>query len=470
MGERTRELITLIGGDIAVFIISLWVTLLVRYLEIPTVEALESHLGPFLLLSGIWLIIFFLAGLYDKHTIVLKSLLLSRIIHTQFVNILVAAALFFTIPLGIAPKTNLVLYLVVSVALITAWRMYLFPRLAPRERYRAILLADGEEAIDLVDEVNNNDRYSYSFVRLIDQSTAKQTNDFTSRLLALIEKERVNIIVADPRNPYIEQALPALFQLTFVQFRLTFLDFHRVYEQTFDRVPLSALRYDWFLAHVSQSKSILYDFVKRTIDVVGGVLLGLFFCLTLPFIALAMRLEGKGPIFITQERLGQYNRHVRVYKLRTMTENRTASRTWTNEDAAEGNRVTRVGAVLRKTSLDEFPQIWNILRGEMSLIGPRNDILGLAERLASEIPYYNIRNFVKPGITGWAQTHQQYMGDNISPQSLEETRMRLAYDLYYVKNKSILLDIEIVLRTIKTLLARFGVTARWLRQKPSDKS
>jgi len=143
-----------------------------------------------------------------------------------------------------------------------------------------------------------------------------------------------------------------------------------------------------------------------------------------------------------------------------MTENRSASATWTTEDAKEGNRVTRVGAVLRKLSIDEIPQVWTILKGDMSLIGPRNDIKGLGERLAAEIPYYNIRNFVKPGVTGWAQTHQHYMGDNISPQSLEESKTRLSYDLYYVKNRSLLLDVEIALRTIKTLLSRFGVTIR----------
>jgi lipopolysaccharide/colanic/teichoic acid biosynthesis glycosyltransferase len=115
-------------------------------------------------------------------------------------------------------------------------------------------------------------------------------------------------------------------------------------------------------------------------------------------------------------------------------------------------------------SIDELPQCVNILKGEMSLIGPRNDIVGLNQRLSSEIPYYNIRNFVKPGVTGWAQTHQHYMGDNISPQSLEESRIRLAYDLYYVKNRSLMLDIEIALRTLKTVLSRFGITIR-LRRK-----
>lgn len=464
MGERTRELLTLIAGDIAIFIGALWITLLLRYLEFPSWETLSVHFGPFLLLSGVWLVIFFIAGLYDKHTTFYKSLLLNRIIHTQFVNIVVAAAIFLTFPLGITPKTNLVLYLIVSIILITLWRMYIVPMLAPKERHRAILLADGDEAIELVDEVNNNDRYSYSFVRIIDKATAAKTVDFPQKLQQLIQRERIDIIVADAHNPYIETVLPDLFTLAFERFQLTFLDFHRVYENTFDRVPLSALRYNWFLSHVPQSKNVPYDVAKRAIDIIGSVLLGTIFSLALPFIVLAMRLEGRGDVFISQERIGLYNRPVRVYKLRTMTENRQASSTWTTEDAKEGNRITRVGAVLRKTSIDEIPQVWNILKGEMSLIGPRNDIVGLAERLQTEIPYYSIRNCVKPGVTGWAQTHQHYMGDNISPQSIEETRMRLAYDLYYVKNRSLLLDIEIALRTFKTLLSRFGISFKRLRR------
>lgn len=464
MGERTRELLTLLLGDVAIFVVSLWLTLAVRYVEIPTAERLDLHLGPFLLLSGVWLFVFYVAGMYDKHTSLFRAHLVSQIIHTQFINIVIAAVAFLSLPLGIAPKTNLVIYLAVSIVLITVWRMYFFPRLTPRHARRAILIADGEEAVELVDEVNNNPRYSYHFLRIIDQQTATGADDFNQKLLELINREKIEVIVADPHATYIEQVLPDLFRLTFERFTITFFDFHSVYESTFDRVPLSALRYDWFLTHVSQSKSLLYDTIKRMLDIVGSIVLGLIFLCLLPFIALAMRLEGPGQIFITQERLGQYNRRIRVVKLRTMTVNQSASSTWTTEDSQKGNVVTRVGAILRKTSLDEVPQVWNILKGDMSLIGPRNDILGLAERLTQEIPYYAIRNFVKPGVSGWAQTHQHYMGDNISPQSLEETRMRLAYDLYYVKNKSLLLDLEIALRTVKTLLSRFGIKLRLPRR------
>lgn len=460
MGERTRELAVLLIGDIGLFLVSLWLTLLVRYLAWPGADLFTEHVGPFLMLSTVWLGIFYIAGLYDKQTIFLKSLLFSRILNTLVVNILVAAVLFAVIPFGIAPKTNLVIYLAISIVLFTIWRLYAYQYVAPRMKYRALLLADGPEAVELVDEINNNDRYNYSFYRLIDKTVATTTPEFEQKLLRMIEKDRIDMIVANPHETYTATVLPKIFDLAFLKFELTFLDFYKVYEDTFDRVPLSALRYEWFINHVSHSKNIFYDAAKRAVDVVGSIGLGVVFLLLLPIVYAAMRLEGAGPLFISQERIGRHNRLVTVYKLRTMTENRSASATWTTEDAKEGNRITRVGAVLRKLSIDEIPQVWTILKGEMSLIGPRNDIKGLGERLAAEIPYYNIRNFVKPGVTGWAQTHQVYMGDNISPQSLEESKVRLSYDLYYVKNRSFLLDVEIALRTIKTILSRFGITIK----------
>ncbi len=460
MGERTRELTLLILGDIFFFVTALWLTLLVRYFDIPSTDLFADHLGPFLILSTVWLGIFYIAGLYDKHTLFLKSLLFTRILNTLVVNALIAGLLFLIIPFGIAPKTNLVIYLVVCVLLFTWWRMSLYRYITPTIRHRALLLADGPEAIELVDEINNNDRYTYSFVRIIDESTASRTPDFEAKLLQLIEREGIKIIVANPNGRHLADVLPKLFDLAFIKFELTFLDFYKVYEDTFDRVPLSALRYEWFIAHVSQSKSLVYDVTKRGIDIGGALVLGGVLLVLLPFIYIAMRVDGRGELFITQERIGQFNRLVRIHKIRTMTENRSASATWAVEDATQGNRVTRVGAILRKLSIDELPQVWAILKGDMSLIGPRNDIKGLWERCAAEIPYYNIRNFVKPGVTGWAQTHQHYMGDNISPQSMEETKIRLSYDLYYVKNRSVLLDVTIALRTLKTLLSRFGITIR----------
>lgn len=441
------------------FISALWVTLLIRYFAWPSAATLELHLVPFLWLTCIWISVFYVGGLYDKHTTVLKSLLFSRLLNIQVINIIIAALVFALVPFGITPKTNLVIYLFISLIFLSTWRLYLFNLFSSKTSHQAILLADGPEAIELVDEVNNNDRYNYQFLRLVDQETAT-TTDFEERLLSLIEKKEIKIIVANPQSPYLQAILPKLFDLSFINFELTFLDFYRVYEDTFDRVPLSALRYDWFLGHVSQSQNLLYTFGKRSIDIFGSLVLGVLLLVLLPFIYLAMRIEGRGDMFIVQERIGQYNQIISIYKIRTMEQNQTASATWITEDAKGGNRITKVGAVLRKLSIDELPQVWTILKGDMSLIGPRNDIVGLGERLAAEIPYYHIRNMVKPGVTGWAQTNQHYMSNNISPQSLEESRVRLSYDLYYVKNRSLLLDVAIALKTLKTVLSRFGVSIK----------
>ena len=113
------------------------------------------------------------------------------------------------------------------------------------------------------------------------------------------------------------------------------------------------------------------------------------------------------------------------------------------------NKITKVGKFLRKSSIDEFPQFWNILKGDLSLVGPRPDMTGLEERLSKEIPYYSVRYIVKPGLSGWAQTRQ-----DVIPNTIQENKERLAYDLFYIKNRSLILDLKIILKTIKTLLSR----------------
>lgn len=449
MGERTRELLILIVGDMVLFVVALWLTLLVRYFEWPNGERIADHLHPFLILSGVWIFIFYIAGLYDKHTTFLKSTLFGRIVFTQVANILTAAMLFAIIPFGIAPKLNLVIYLVISVVLISLWRLRLVPLLSPKNKHKAILIASGDEAVELVDEVNNNDRYNYSFVRLIDESAAAEIDDFKEKLLNLIEREQIYIIVADPRAKKMEDILPSLFDLAFLKFEFVFLDFYKVYEETFDRVPLSALRYDWFIAHVSQSKSILYDASKRAIDIGFAILLLIPSALLFPFVALAIKLEDKGDLFYTTKRLGQYNTVVNIYKLRTKNGADSG-------DAALSSTLvdTKVGDILRKTRIDELPQLINVLKGDLSFIGPRPEMPSLAEVYAREIPFYNARHFIKPGLSGWAQINNYDV-----PRGgidVERTEAKLSFDLYYLKHRSLLLDVQIVLKTITTILMRTG--------------
>lgn len=320
-------------------------------------------------------------------------------------------------------------------------------------------MGEGHEMDELVREVNTNPRYDFTFVRMLDAEVISHAQDLEARVRSLVERERIAVIVADTRNKHLVALAPLFFDLTFSKARVRFIEFYTMYEEIFGRVPLSLLRYEWFLAYATRSPHPLYDAAKRALDIGGALLCTVVYAALVPFVWCAIFLEDRGPLFVRQRRLGIYGTTIDVLKFRTMTSSENG--VWLGESA---NRVTRVGAFLRKTSLDELPQVLNILRGEMSLIGPRNDIEGLAARLSREIPFYTIRTIIKPGITGWAQTHQYYTPGTISPQSVEDTRMRLSYDLFYIKHRSLLLDVIIALRTIKTLLSRFGITIPLLRR------
>jgi lipopolysaccharide/colanic/teichoic acid biosynthesis glycosyltransferase len=438
----------LFGGDIVVFIFSLWLTLFVRYLALPNQDLFFDHFQAFFPLFCIWILIFYMAGLYSKRIILSKNELWGAIFRTQLLNIIIAALYFFLIPgIGIAPKTNLVLYLFISLGLISLWRVYLFPRMShPATRDRAALISDGPEAEELFQEVNSNPRYHVEFV--VHLKPEDLATDF-SACLDELSRENISTLVVDAENEVLRPLLSRLYELTFVSPRYQFIDFYAMYEEIFDRVPLSLLQYDWFSKNLSSEASLFYAAGKRSIDILGGAAMGVITLIAIPFVFLALRAEGPGPMFITQDRLGKNGRHIKTYKFRSMKFADAGA--WKGEGE---NYVTRVGSFLRVTSLDEFPQCINILRGEISLIGPRNDILGLANRLAEAIPYYSIRYIVKPGITGWAQINQQYEQGNISPQSIAETKTRLAYDFYYIKNRSFALDIVIALKTVKRMLFR----------------
>ncbi len=449
MEERVRELLILISGDCAVFIVSLYLTLTLRYLAWPDSGLLQAHMGPFFILAIVWIFVFYIVGLYGKHTAFLKKMLLRRMIHTQIINVLIALFLFVVLPFGIAPKTNLFIYLLISLGLLSVWRLRIFPYFSVKTRHKAIIIADGAEAIELVDEINNNDRYSYSFVRIVDKKTASETENFEHKLLTLIERENIKIIVADPSSPYTENILPSIFDLAFLKFEFVFLDFYKVYEETFDKVPYGALRYDWFIANVSQSKNLIYNFTKRVIDIVFAIILLLPSAVLFPFVALAIKLEDKGALFYTTERVGQYNRPIHIYKLRTKNGSDTG-------DAALASTLvdTKVGVFLRKTRIDELPQLINVLRGDLSFIGPRPEMPALAQVYSEKVRYYNARHFIKPGLSGWAQINNYDVPRG--GVDVARTIEKLSYDLFYLKRHSLVLDMQIAAKTIATILMRTG--------------
>jgi exopolysaccharide biosynthesis polyprenyl glycosylphosphotransferase len=211
-------------------------------------------------------------------------------------------------------------------------------------------------------------------------------------------------------------------------------------ERNFLMVPVEDIRQEWFLQADLQWLHSLYEPVKRWLDILVALAGMLIFSPLMLLAVVAVKLEGWGPVFYSQMRVGTFNRPFRIWKLRTMqVDAETDGAQWA---IAGDERVTRMGRILRKSRLDEIPQFWNILRGEMSLVGPRPERPEFVEKLSRSIPFYSQRHLVKPGLTGWAQINYRY-GD-----SAEDALTKLRYDLYYIKYASLGLDLQIVLRTI----------------------
>jgi lipopolysaccharide/colanic/teichoic acid biosynthesis glycosyltransferase len=370
------------------------------------------------------------------------------VLQVQLINCVLAGLFFYTIPLlGVAPKTILFIYLLVSSALLVIWRAYAF-RFFRSKPESALIIGGGQEFKELVEEVNGNPIYSIRFNSIVDISSDR-TIDVDAELLGPIDRHGITTIVLDIEHRRAETIVPRLYPLLFSGIKFVQLD--RFYEDIFDRVPLSLLVHSWFLGKLPMDNRLGYDIVKRLIDITAGLILSAVSLLVYPFVIAAIKLDDGGPVFIKQERVGYGNKPFSILKFRTMSRNEDG--VWLGES---NNVVTRAGRFLRRSRIDELPQLFAVIAGNLSLVGPRPDLVGLEARLQDKIPYYRIRYLVKPGLSGWAQIKQEYSKGAISPQSLEETKERLAYDFYYIKNRSLLLDIGVAARTIKVLLTGSG--------------
>ena len=215
-----------------------------------------------------------------------------------------------------------------------------------------------------------------------------------------------------------------------------------LYEIVFQKIPLAELEEVWFLENLAK-RHRLYEIFKRPIEIFLATIIGI---LTLPLailIALFIKLVSSGSVIFTQQRAGQNGAAFTIYKFRTMRPDAEKDGPqWAQKD---DGRVIPLGNMLRKSHLDEWPQLLNILRGELSLVGPRPERPEFVKNLSKEIPYYDLRHLIRPGITGWAQINYRYGA------SIEDAYEKLQYDIYYLKNRSVVLDILIVIKTIRLL-------------------
>jgi sugar transferase (PEP-CTERM system associated) len=266
------------------------------------------------------------------------------------------------------------------------------------------------------------------------QLTALDSDISLSRIIIALENERGELPV--------EELLNHRFRGVVVEDAMTII------ERLTGRIPLEGLRPAAFLYgkgfRLRRSMQVARQFISVLASATGLLVFAPFF----PFVALAVKLSSPGPMFFLQTRVGLNGRHFQVIKFRTMrTDAEAGGAKWAVKNDP---RVTRVGMILRKTRLDEVPQLWNVLKGDMGFVGPRPERPEFTPMLIESIPYYELRHLIRPGLTGWAQIRYGYGA------TIEQARTKLEYDLYYLKHMSLGLDLFIMFETIKTIVRRRG--------------
>lgn len=432
-------------GDVLVLYASLWLVLCIRYLGLPTDEIWAVHLLPFSLLFAIWIFVFFVSGQYEKRISFSKQDILVSVLKIQGVNSIIAVLFFYFSPVTqIAPKTNLFIYLAISVVLLCLWR-YAGALLAGRRNRSVSLVGRGEEARQLCQDLAGG-MSGFKVKYFLDLDC---DNVDVDKLIQNIYVDGIDFVIVDTKDDAILPILPVFYNLMFSG--VQFVEMSDVYEAVYNKVPLQLVKHGWFLENVKSKPHALYDFFKRAMDVIVSFFLMLASLVFYPFVYIALKLDdGKG-LFSIQERVGKNNKTIKMLKFRTMTYANDGGK-WQQE--GKKNEVTRVGAFLRKTRIDELPQLWNVLKGDISLIGPRPEFDLAVKSYMEQIPYYNVRHLIKPGLSGWAQIYH----DNHPHHGLDvdATSEKLSYDLFYVKNRSIILDAIIALKTLKTLVLSKG--------------
>ncbi len=443
MFSARRETAILLIGDVLLLVLSLWLALTVRNFDVPSVPYFMQHLRGFVFVYAISLLVFYISGLYERPTRLVKRILGARVAGAQAANTFIAAVLFFILPFAIAPKTVLALYLLISVALITSWRFFVVPILSVAHRQHAVMVGEGPAVDEVLHAVQGNKKYYLEFVDHMLPGTLPE-GALASALEARIA-QGAHLIVIDTRNPRVRAELPKLYDAMLAG--SMFIEFSTFYEGMFDRVPFAHVDHAWLLEHLPRT-NLLYGLGKRTLDIVGA-LVGII--VSAPFVLaaiLALSLGGGKP-FIRHERIGRGNRPFYILKLRTMLFNDHG-----DSEQQKRNKVTKIGRILRKTRIDELPQLWNVLAGELSFVGPRPELPSIARVYEEEIPYYEVRHLITPGLSGWAQIY-----DYDAPRGaadIERTRRKLSYDMYYLKHRSFGLDMAIALKTLRALLSFSG--------------
>jgi len=462
---HTRERRTLLVlGDFLMAVIAILVALYFwalaeNFLDFSIEFLLERPPVWYYLLPFFWVVL--LVELYDIHRAgnwgdTVRGVAMATLIGLGFYLLLF---FYFTDPPNsLLPRRGVAGFFIAAPVLTLIWR-FLYIRIftAPAFNRRVLLVGGGKAGETLLQVIDDLWPPPFYLVGIIDDDPQKIGTQIeghevlgdSSELLEIVEVEDVSDIIVAISGEMLGSTFQKLLDAQEKGIEISRMP--SVYEELLGRVPIRLLEADWILrSFVDQSRaSEFYELGKRTLDIIGGFLGVVLLLLTLPFISIGILLDSGRPVFYTQTRAGRGAQDYKILKFRTMVQDAEADGIpqWASED---DERATSFGRILRRTHLDELPQFVNVLRGEMSLVGPRAERPELVEMFQKHVPFYRARLQVKPGITGWAQVNFGYAS------TIDETVVKLEFDLYYIKHRNILTDFVILLRTPSTVLGLRG--------------
>jgi sugar transferase (PEP-CTERM system associated) len=409
-----------------------------------------------LLIAAVTQVSMYFADLYDFKILTERRELFVRSVQALGGSSLVLAAVYFWFPGLIVGRGVFMVAAIAIIVLLFGWRMafeWTSRRVGPRERI--LLVGTNAAAVELARELYERHDLGVKIVGFIDPDPARVgaavlnpgvigTVEDIPAIVRARAVDRVVVSLSDARGK-----LPMEKLLEMKLEGVTFDHLTSVYEQYTGKIAVDNLRPSWLIFSDGFKKSRVHTALKRTVDIVGAAV-GLIVALPImAAVAIAVRASSGGGVMYHQARVGLRGRVFTVHKFRSMradAEQQTGA-VWARPN---DNRVTAVGRFLRRTRLDELPQLWNVLRGDMSIVGPRPERPEFVTTLTKQIPFYGQRHIVRPGLTGWAQVRYTYGA------SVEDAMEKLQYDLFYIKNRSIALDLFIAANTVKTVLMQRG--------------
>lgn len=438
--SRTKITAILIG-DIIFFYASLFLSLVIRYagrLQEAREQFFHAHVAPFSFVLLVWLLVFYLFELYREKNFKPDMTTLTIFGQALLVNVAIAVAVFyFFFPVfGISPKTNLIIFALLFCAFDYGFRVALGKVFVRRGmRNNVLFIGDSPEMTAAIGYLEQNPQIGYGVGLHI-----KEEDGGFDAIGDLIREHGINTLVIQSNIIKKSSTVKIVYRLLPMGVRI--FDFVDFYEQTFKQIPLKEIEENWFIENIRPMGplyAVARDVFERALAIVMLIVLSPIMLL----IALAVKLTSRGPVIYQHERVGKNEQPFYIYKFRSMrTDAEQHGAQWSRPG---DDRVTGIGKILRASHIDEFPQLFNVLRGEISFVGPRPERPEFVADLKKKIPYYEVRHLIKPGITGWAQIGYRY------GSTVEDAYRKLEFDIYYLKNMSFALDILIILKTIKTV-------------------